>query len=334
MNIREKQQMKESMQFSVYAAFSSLSKGRAQAEEECDIRTCYQRDRDRILHCKSFRRLKDKTQVFMSPKGDHYRTRLTHTLEVSQTARTIASALELNEDLTEAIALGHDLGHTPFGHAGEHALNRICKHGFRHYDQSLRVVEVLEKDGKGLNLTYEVRNGIRNHSSANMPDTLEGKIVRLSDKIAYVNHDIDDAIRGHVITAEELPIECTKILGKNFRERSNTMIRAMIAGSEGKNDICMEEAVYKAMLNTRAFMFEKVYRHPGCIKEEEKVSFIIEHLYEYFMKHKGQMPEGYSNRIGESCEDEMAVIDYIAGMTDHYAIEKFRQSYEPVFWMG
>ena len=333
LNIREKQEQKEKLDYSPYAALSMYSKGRVRKEQECDIRTCYQRDRDRILHCKAFRRMKDKTQVFMSPKGDHYRTRLTHTLLVSQTARTIAKALELNETLTEAIALGHDLGHTPFGHAGEHVLDKLCEHGFRHYDQSIRVVESLEKNGAGLNLTYEVKDGIRNHSTANMPETLEGKIVRLSDKIAYINHDIDDAIRGKVLTEEDLPMEYTDVLGHTMRERINTMIRGIIIASNEKNDISMEMHIFDAMTGLRKFMFQNVYRHPLCIAQEQKVEHVIDCLYQYYYYHIDALPEFYQNQITCGTAIETAVCDYIAGMTDHYAIEKFRDYYEPKFWM-
>lgn len=332
MNIREKQERKEQQDYSKYASLSMNSKGRVRAEEECDIRTCYQRDRDRILHCKSFRRLKDKTQVFMSPKGDHYRTRLTHTLEVSQTARTIARALDLNETLTEAIALGHDLGHTPFGHSGEYALDRLCENGFRHYEQSIRVVELLEKDGRGLNLTYEVKDGIRNHSTANMPHTMEGKIVRLSDKIAYINHDIDDAIRGKILTEEDLPKAETEILGHTVRERINTMIRGIIRASEDQDDIQMEPEIMQAMQNLRAFMFQNVYRNSICKRDDEKVFYVISGLYEYYSKHIENLPDFYRRNIELGTSVEVTVCDYIAGMTDHYAIEQFREHYEPKFW--
>ena len=283
MNIREKQEHKEQQDYSIYASLSMNSRGRAKMEEECDIRTCYQRDRDRILHCKAFRRLKDKTQVFMSPKGDHYRTRLTHTLEVSQTARTIARALDLNETLTEAIALGHDLGHTPFGHAGEYALNRLSSTGFKHYEQSIRVVEFLEKDGRGLNLTYEVKDGIRNHSTINMPETMEGKIVRLSDKIAYINHDIDDAIRGKILTEDDLPKEETAVLGHTVRERINTMIRGIIRASEEKDDIIMEP--------DRLFIDEAVVTALGIKKSEKSLGYSIQQVSsEAFKKVKTDNP--------------------------------------------
>ena len=250
MSIRENLERMEEISLSPFATLSVNSRGRDREEPQCDIRPVFQRDRDRILHCKSFRRLKHKTQVFLSPKGDHYRTRLTHTLEVSQNARTIAKALRLNEDLVEAIALGHDLGHTPFGHAGERILNELCDEGYRHNEQSVRIVEKLEKDGKGLNLTWEVRDGILNHQTSMMPHTLEGKIVRLSDKIAYINHDIDDAIRAKVMSEEDIPLEIRKVLGMTTKERLNTLIHNIIMNSMGKNDIVMSEEIGGAMQGT------------------------------------------------------------------------------------
>lgn len=257
MSIRENLERMEEISLSPFATLSVNSRGRDREEPQCDIRPVFQRDRDRILHCKSFRRLKHKTQVFLSPKGDHYRTRLTHTLEVSQNARTIAKALRLNEDLVEAIALGHDLGHTPFGHAGERILNELCDEGYRHNEQSVRIVEKLEKDGKGLNLTWEVRDGILNHQTSMMPHTLEGKIVRLSDKIAYINHDIDDAIRAKVMSEEDIPLEIRKVLGMTTKERLNTLIHNIIMNSMGKNDIVMSEEIGGAMQDLRKFMFQK-----------------------------------------------------------------------------
>ena len=262
MSIRENLERMEEISLSPFATLSVNSRGRDREEPQCDIRPVFQRDRDRILHCKSFRRLKHKTQVFLSPKGDHYRTRLTHTLEVSQNARTIAKALRLNEDLVEAIALGHDLGHTPFGHAGERILNELCDEGYRHNEQSVRIVEKLEKDGKGLNLTWEVRDGILNHQTSMMPHTLEGKIVRLSDKIAYINHDIDDAIRAKVMSEEDIPLEIRKVLGMTTKERLNTLIHNIIMNSMGKNDIVMSEEIGGAMRDLRKFMFQKVYTNP------------------------------------------------------------------------
>ena len=251
MTIREEMECLERTYMSPYATLSENSRGRDREEPECDIRPVFQRDRDRILHCKSFRRLKHKTQVFLSPQGDHYRTRLTHALEVSQNARTIAKALRLNESLVEAIALGHDLGHTPFGHAGEGMLNELCNGGFKHNEQSVRIVEKLEKNGKGLNLTWEVRDGILNHQTSLMPSTLEGKIVRLSDKIAYINHDIDDAIRAHVLLEDDIPEEYRKILGFDTRERLNTLIHDIIDHSRNRNDIYMSPEVAGAMQGLR-----------------------------------------------------------------------------------
>lgn len=270
MTLREEFEHREHDIFHPSAAFSDSSKGRDVFEEPCDLRTIYQRDRDRILHSKAFRRLKGKTQVFLAPEGDHYRTRLTHTLEVSQNARTIAKALRVNEDLTEAIALGHDLGHTPFGHAGERELNRICSDGFRHQLQSVRVVEKLEKGGVGLNLTKEVRDGICNHSTSGTPATLEGKIVRLCDKIAYVNSDIDDAVRGRVIRESDLPERCVRVLGSSLRERLNTLIHDIVSNSVGKDDIIMSEEKYEALRELRKYMFDNVYIN-SCAKDRKSV---------------------------------------------------------------
>ena len=283
MSIRENLERMEEISLSPFATLSVNSRGRDREEPQCDIRPVFQRDRDRILHCKSFRRLKHKTQVFLSPKGDHYRTRLTHTLEVSQNARTIAKALRLNEDLVEAIALGHDLGHTPFGHAGERILNELCDEGYRHNEQSVRIVEKLEKDGKGLNLTWEVRDGILNHQTSMMPHTLEGKIVRLSDKIAYINHDIDDAIRAKVMSEEDIPLEIRKVLGMTTKERLNTLIHNIIMNSMGKNDIVMSEEIGGAMQDLRKFMFQKVYTNPAAKGEEAKAERLLCELYAHYM---------------------------------------------------
>lgn len=331
--IRGKIENWESEYLSPYASLSQNSKGREIEEPQCDIRPVYQRDRDRILHSKAFRRLKHKTQVFLTPAGDHYRTRLTHTLEVSQNARTIAKALRLNEDLAEAIALGHDLGHTPFGHAGESALDEVCSVGFRHFDQSLRVVERVEKKGKGLNLTFEVRDGILNHPTAGMPCTLEGKIVRLSDKIAYINHDIDDAIRGKILTEEEIPAEYRNILGFSSRERLNTLIHDIVSQSEGKADIFMSPHVEEAMKNLRAFMFEHVYTNPRAKGEEYKAKNLLKELYGHYLKHPEEMPEEYIHMIEFKNEKaERVVCDYIAGMTDQYSIAKFEELFVPNSW--
>lgn len=333
MNIREKQEQTELKLLSPYATQSSRTKGREKPEVECELRTCFQRDRDRIVHCKAFRRLKDKTQVFLSPKGDHYRTRLTHTLEVAQNARTIASALNLNELLTEAIALGHDLGHTPFGHAGERTLNELNPEGFRHNKQSVRVVECLEKNGKGLNLTWEVREGMKNHSTHSISSTLEGKIVRLADKIAYINHDIDDSIRAGVMKETDLPTEYTDVLGHTVRERINNIICDIAKHSEGTDDILMSEEVHTAMFGLRRFMFDHVYFNPQTKKEEMKVHHIIEPLFEYYVHHTDLLPAYSRERIGVTESREQAACDYIAGMTDHFAIETYKEIFIPKFWL-
>lgn len=333
MNIRETMEQWERDNLSPYASLSSETKGRERWEEPCDIRPAYQRDRDRIIHCKAFRRLKHKTQVFLAPEGDHYRTRLTHTLEVSQIARTVASALRVNENLTEAIALGHDLGHTPFGHAGEYILNEICEEGFSHYRQSVRVVEVLEKKGKGLNLTWEVRDGILNHRTAGKPSTLEGKIVRFSDKIAYINHDIDDAIRGKIIKENDIPKEYSDVLGTSVKERLNIMIHDIIRNSIDKPDIVMSPGVESAMKNLREWMFENVYKNPAAKSEEYKAQQLIVRLYEYYMKHPEELPEEFMMMM-EKCGEkkERVVCDYIAGMSDSYAIDKFEELFVPKAW--
>jgi len=332
-NIREQMEEREFQFLSPYAAFSRNSLGRDNPEEPCDIRPCYQRDRDRILHSKAFRRLKHKTQVFLDPVGDHYRTRLTHTLEVSQNARTIGKALRLNEDLIEAIALGHDLGHTPFGHAGERALNEVSSLGFRHNEQSLRVVEVIERDGIGLNLTKEVRDGIKNHTMSGKPMTLEGKIVRLSDKIAYLHHDIDDAIRGGILREEDIPDEIRSVIGESTKIRLDTLIHDIISSSWEKDDICMSEECHTAMFALRAFMFSHVYTNPTAKGEEEKVYNMIRKLFEYYMAHPDRMTEEYELRADEGGNNkERSVCDYISGMTDSYAIEKFEEIYVPKAW--
>ncbi len=333
LNIRKLMEQREHEILSMYATFSDQSLGRDRDEDSCDIRPVFQRDRDRILHSKAFRRLKGKTQVFLAPQGDHYRTRITHTLEVSQNARTIAKALQLNEDLTEAIALGHDLGHTPFGHAGERALNRVCEGGFQHHIQSIRVVELLEKHGEGLNLTKEVRDGIKNHQTVGQPSTLEGKVVRLSDKIAYINHDIDDAIRGQIITERDIPKEYTDILGHSPRERLNTLIHDIVMNSFGSNDIIMSKPVQNAMLNLRRFMFESVYTNPIAKGQETKAEAMIEQLYDYYKKHYELLPEEYIYMIEVKNEPASRVVcDYIAGMTDQYAVAKFKEIMIPTAW--
>lgn len=333
MNIREEQEKREHQYMSRFASFSDESRGRDRYEEQCDVRTVYQRDRDRILHCKSFRRLKHKTQVFLAPEGDHYRTRLTHTLEVAQIARSISRALRLNEDLTEAIALGHDLGHTPFGHAGERTLDRICSMGFSHYRQSIRVVEKLEKDGAGLNLTWEVRDGILNHRTSGTPSTLEGKVVRLSDKIAYINHDIDDAIRARIFSEDDIPEQYTQVLGTTTKSRLNTLIKDIILNSIGKDDICMSEHVHTAMTDLRAFMFESLYQNPTAKSEEVKADKLITELYGYYMDNIETLPENYKKFIYErGDESERVVCDYIAGMSDQYSIAKFEEIFVPMSW--
>jgi dGTPase len=333
MNIRESTEQWEEAYLSPYAAFSKNSKGREREEEACDIRTAYQRDRDRIIHCKAFRRLKHKTQVFLAPEGDHYRTRLTHTLEVSQIARTIAKSLRMNEDLTEAIALAHDLGHTPFGHSGEAILNKICSQGFAHYKQSVRVVEVLEKDGMGLNLTWEVRDGILNHRTSGHPSTLEGGIVRLSDKIAYINHDIDDAIRAKMFVEEDLPECYTEILGHSVRERLNNLIHDIIRNSYGKPEIIMSPDMEKAMQGLRTWMFDNVYKSDIPKAEEGKAQHLIVMLFNYYMEHPDKLAEEYRNLMEEGKESrERAVCDYIAGMSDRFAIDKFEELFVPKAW--
>ena len=333
MNIREELEAREEAILSPFASLSSQSRGRVRPEPQCDIRPVFQRDRDRILHCKSFRRLKQKTQVFLLPKGDHYRTRLTHTLEVSQNARTIAKALRLNEDLVEAIALGHDLGHTPFGHAGERALAQVCPEGFRHNEQSVRVVEILEKQGRGLNLTWEVVDGIRNHQSSGTPHTLEGQIVQLSDKIAYINHDIDDAIRGGILTEADLPQEYTDVLGHTTRMRLNTMIHDVVTHSMDQPRIIMSDRVREATMGLRRFLFENVYQNPVAKGEETKAIGMIQNLYAYYLDHMDQIPRQYLDMTGEGkATKERVVCDYIAGMTDSYAVKKFQEYFIPESW--
>ncbi len=333
LNIRQIAEDKES-QLSPYAAKSSLSRGRLRYEEPCPIRTAFQRDRDRIIHCKAFRRLKHKTQVFIAPLGDHYVTRLTHTLEVSQLARTISRALNLNEDLTEAISLGHDLGHTPFGHIGEDVLNGLYYGGFRHNEQSLRVVDILEKDGQGLNLTWEVRDGILNHSKPGENifgkywgevGTFEGKVCKIADIIAYINHDTGDAIRAGVLTEGDLPLSSIKALGNSHRERINTMICDIIENSWGvtgsdtttKPSIKMSPQVLEATDTLRQFLFDRVYNIQSAQAEADRAREVVRKLYNYFIKHPDRMPPEYHFY---SDEVERRVVDYIAGMTDQYAL--------------
>lgn len=332
MTIRETIEDMERETLSPYATLSENSRGRDREEPQCDIRPVFQRDRDRILHCKSFRRLKNKTQVFLTPKGDHYRTRMSHTLEVSQNARTIGKALRLNEDLVEAIALGHDLGHTPFGHAGERTLNELCQGGFVHSEQSVRIVEHLEKDGEGLNLTWEVRDGIRNHQTSTIPATPEGKIVRLSDKIAYINHDIDDAIRGGILTEEDIPLRFREVFGTGMRSRLNTMIHDVIISSMDQPEIRMSEEIEEAMRDLRKFMFEHVYQNPRAKGEETKAIHMIENLYFYYEDHLELLPEQYRIQMEKGDSAEQVVCDYIAGMTDNYAVKKFEDIFIPEAW--
>ncbi len=333
MNIRESMEAREKQLLSPYAALSVNSRGRDVEEEECDVRTVYQRDRDRILHCKAFRRLKDKTQVFLAPQGAHYRNRLTHTLEVSQIARTIAKALRLNEDLVEAIALGHDLGHTPFGHAGERALDQVHPDGFAHYRQSVRVVEVLEKDGRGLNLTWEVRDGIKNHRTSGSPSTLEGQVVRFSDKIAYIHHDMDDAQRAEIITEDDIPITLRILLGYTTRERLNTFVHDIIENSMDSDVIRMSPRIEEALMDLRSIMFRSVYTNPVAKIEESKAMKMLTELYEYCIEIRGEMSREYRELIEYQHQPKAQVVcDYLSGMTDQYSMEKFREIFIPKSW--
>ena len=329
MTVRERTEEIERITLSPFATLSENSRGRAVPEKPCPLRPCFQRDRDRIIHCKAFRRLKQKTQVFLSPEGDHYRTRLTHTLEVSQIARTIARALRLNEDLTEAIALAHDLGHTPFGHAGERALNRLCPGGFKHYEQSVRVVTKLEKDGSGLNLTWEVLNGIVTHTKGIWAATPEGRIVRMADQIAYVNHDIEDAVRAGVLDAATLPKDCTAVLGQTKSARITTMINSILTHSE--EDVRMGTEEYEAFLALRDFMYATVYVDKNAKREEQKVDKLIAELYEYYLTHVDQMSNFYVQLAYQEGR-ERAVTDYISGMSDEFAIRTFEELFVPQKW--
>ncbi len=317
---------------SPYAMLSQNSRGRETPIEPCQIRTDFIRDRDRILHSKSFRRLKHKTQVFLSPQGDHYRTRLTHTLEVSQIARTISRALRLNEDLTEAIAMGHDLGHTPFGHSGEDVLDELLPGGFEHNVQSLRVVEKLENDGVGLNLTFEVRDGILNHKKSGRPATLEGCVVSLADRIAYINHDIDDAIRAGVLRESDLPEESVRVLGNSHGKRINTMILDVVNQSWDRPEITMSAAIYRQFDALRDFMFDHVYKNPVAKSEEEKAKRVIRELFAYYLDHTELLTGEYAKYL-EQDGKERAVADYIAGMTDNYAIAEYVRIFVPKSWM-
>lgn len=329
--VRERIQQNEKLFLSDKAMKSADTKGRLRPEEECNFRTPFQRDRDRILHCKAFRRLKHKTQVFLAPEGDHYRTRLTHTLEVGQIARTIARALALNEDLTEAIAMGHDLGHTPFGHAGERALNRMCRDGFHHYQHSIRVAEKLEKNGEGLNLTYEVRNGIVCHTKGTEAITLEGRIVRIADKIAYINHDIDDAVRAGVMVEEQLPEAITSVIGKTRKKRIDTCVKNLVETSQQANTILLSPEIHSAFFALHDYMFEAVYTNPVCKGEEGKAEDLLCKLFEYFEAHPEQLPPEFYPIYQEEGANR-AACDYIAGMSDYYALDKFKELFIPFTW--
>lgn len=329
MDVRQRTEEIEHLTLAPWATFSDESRGRIVPEEQDPLRPVFQRDRDRVLHCKAFRRLKQKTQVFLSPEGDLYRTRLTHTLEVAQIARTIARALRLNEDLTEAISLAHDLGHTPFGHAGERALDQLCPDGFKHYMQSLRVVDKLEKEGVGLNLSWEVRNGIVTHTKGTWAATPEGRIVRIADQIAFVNHDIEDAVRAGVLDEGSLPKDCTAVLGHSKSERITTMIHSILAHSEGDVKIGAQEQ--EAFLALKAFMYETVYVDKTAKQEEQKVDKLIAELYEYYLTHVDRMSNFYVQLAYQEGRDR-AVTDYISGMSDEYAIRTFEELFVPQKW--
>lgn len=331
--VRDRFSEYEKQTLSQYACLTASTKGRERPIRECDVRTEFQRDRDRILHSQSFRRLMNKTQVFLAPIGDHYRTRMTHTLEVTQIARIIARALCLNEDLTEAAALGHDIGHTPFGHAGEYAMQQCFDPSFTHYKQSLRVVERLENDGQGLNLTWEVRDGIVNHTGKCMASTLEGVIVKFADRIAYINHDIDDACRAGILSEDDIPKELREILGNGHSQRINTMVTSVIRASTGKPTIAMEPPIWEATDRLRDFLFESVYRNPIAKSEESKARELLMRLFEYFVKHPDRMPDLY-RRNCESETVERCVCDFLSGMTDRYAIEVYSELYIPKVWRG
>ena len=331
MTLREQTQQREVQTLSPMACLSQNTRGRQRPEEECPIRTPFQRDIDRIVYCNAFRRLKHKTQVFLQPEGDHYRTRMTHTLEVTRIARTIARGLSLNEDLTEAIALGHDLGHTPFGHAGERLLNEIMPGGFAHYKQSLRVVERLEKEGAGLNLTWEVRNGIERHTGGEDAATLEGQVVRLADKIAYINHDIEDALRGGVIYPIDIPLEVSQVLGFTHGERINALVVDAISASRGQDRICQSPQVGEAMAVLKEFMFANVYTNPIAKGEESKAQDMLKMLFGYYQKNPDELPADFQAiRLEEGVD--RAVCDYIAGMTDPFAVSEYTRLFIPMGW--
>ena len=332
MNVRERTEEIERLTLAPWATFSDASRGRQRQEEPDDIRPVFQRDRDRVIHCKAFRRLKQKTQVFLSPEGDLYRTRLTHTLEVTQVARTIARALQLNEDLTEAIGLAHDLGHTPFGHAGEAALNKLCPDGFKHYMQSLRVVDKLEKEGRGLNLTWEVRDGILNHRTSGNPATLEGKIVQLSDKIAYTNHDIDDAIRAGMLKPKDIPRDIVARIGTRSSSRINAMVRDTIFHSMGINDIRMSEEMRQTLKELRAFMFRHVYASDIAVAEHKKAEKIVGDLFDYYLEYPEEMSGEFQALLDDGDPVRQVVCDYIACMTDRFAVAKYKTLFIPQEW--
>lgn len=333
MSIREQLELQEHQRFSERAQFSDQSRGRPVPEEPKpdDIRTCYQRDTDRIVHSKAFRRLMHKTQVFLQPEGDHYRTRMTHTLEVARIARTITRALRLNEDLAEAIAFGHDLGHTPFGHAGEVALTEVLGKPFRHNEQSLRVVDILEKDGQGLNLSHEVRLGILGHTGEYIPETWEGRIVRKSDQIAYINHDIDDAMRAGILCDEDIPRGISQVLGGSHRARINTLVTNMVDHTLRTGELDMDPPVAQAMGDLREFMFDRVYRNPVAKGEESKARAILQQLYQYYIRHPQALPVSFQAQLSFDGM-ERTVCDYIAGMTDKYAVDKYSELFIPSGW--
>lgn len=333
MTVREELERREHRILNPLAAFADQSKGRLRPEEprEMDVRTCYQRDTDRIVHSKAFRRLMHKTQVFLQPEGDHYRTRMTHTLEVTRIAVTITRALNLNEDLAEAIAMGHDLGHTPFGHAGEAALSDVMGKPFRHNEQSLRVVDVLEREGAGLNLTQEVRLGILGHTGDYIPETLEGQIVRRSDQIAYVNHDIDDAVRAGILSNDDIPRSIAMVLGQTHRDRINTLVCDVIRTSGEAGSIQLSPEVDNALRELRLFMFEHVYRNPVAKGEESKAKDMLKRLYEYYICHPNALPEDFQPQLSFDGM-ERTVCDYVAGMTDNYAVDKYTELFIPMGW--
>lgn len=331
MTVRERTEEIEVHTLSPFARLANRSQGRERPEKPDALRTCFQRDRDRIIHCKAFRRLKHKTQVFLAPEGDHYRTRLTHTLEVAQIARTIARALRLNEDLTEAIALGHDLGHTPFGHAGERALDAVCPGGFRHYEQSVRVARRLERDGAGLNLSLEVLDGFERHTFGKQPATMEGRVVRLADRIAYINHDIDDACRAGVLREDDIPAGLRSRLGDTHSRRINTLITDVVEQSAGRDGVFLSPPIQQAFDEIHSFLFERVYFSPAVKGEEPKVHHVLGELYGYFTQHPEELGTEF-RQIAAEDGVPMAVCDFIAGMTDSYAMETFNRLFVPGAW--